>query len=173
VKLRSLDGACVEISVLGYQFDEPDPVELDLEDDEFGPEDWLTVHAQIEFPDERRWEFTQPCLTTLEARALADWLAAVAAGSVPTEGRVFQFTEPNVAFSVLSHPDDRAAAAGRLQLRMHFSYESLPPWRQPYRAWPNDLSYFIVLDVDRDQVHAAATAWLGQISPFPTRVPLS
>jgi hypothetical protein len=76
VRLLSCDGAMVSLQPAGYQLDRPGGTAgpgTDGDDD-----DWLMIRGEVRTADGRAWEFTDPCLTAVEAAALAVWLQAAA-----------------------------------------------------------------------------------------------
>jgi hypothetical protein len=175
VRLTSADGGYVELWPEGYQLDGPssDPLDDEL-NDEADLDDWLSISCRIRTADGGEWSFVQPCLTTEEANGLAVWFGQVAAGAVTTtptapgsttEG-LLAFTEPNLAFS-LEH-----ATVERVHVRVHFSHESMPPWKPNY-AWPDYHAYFLVLDLSTADLRKAAERWHTEIQAFPTRTPPS
>lgn len=122
MRLKSADGTIADLRPLRYQFGPSAP-----------PRDWdanwLVVGADIEMSDGRSWSFTDPCLTTWEARELASWLRGVLSGDVdasPFGGDedecLLAFTEPNLAVSLARRDRDMAT------IRLHFSLEARPPW---------------------------------------------
>lgn len=121
VHLLAIDGTRFSLSIAGYQF----PGSTGS-----GPDDWdanwLSVAGDLQLPDGRSHSFVDPCLTTWEARRLADWLSAVAAGvAAPAKhGREpgLTFTEPCVAFSVAR------SSTSELGLRVYLSLEAEPPF---------------------------------------------
>jgi hypothetical protein len=156
VKVTSLNGSYLDLRPHGYQLDF-----VANEDDDDDDDDWLVIGAKVRTDDHREWDFTDPCLVVAEAWELATWLDQVAMGQVAAAPRSevqLCFIEPNLAFSVA------AVSAERVELRVHFSYESVPPWH------PRDQSSFIViLDVGKADVQAAAAQWRAELAPFPNR----
>ena len=115
--------------------------------------------------DGKTWSFTDPCLTTWEARALGQWLRDVAAGGVPPSPPAMpelMFAEPCLAFSL----EDRIA--GRVWVKAVFGIEALPPWRQG-TGRPELNEFAVVLDVPAAQVALAARQWLADLAGFPER----
>lgn len=79
-------------------------------------------------------------------------------------GGLLAFTEPNLAFNL------EDASGERARLRVHFSHESMPPWK-PNHDWPDYHAYFLVLDVSTADLRAAAELWRLENRAFPTRSP--
>jgi len=99
----------------------------------------------------RTWSFSDPCLTTEEARDLQGWLRRQA-------DEPMVFTEPNIAFRRCS---------GRPSLEVDFSYESLPPWLPGSGL---GRVYSLRLDVSASDLARAADHWADEIAMFPRRV---
>ncbi|GAA5175004.1 hypothetical protein GCM10023321_80070 [Pseudonocardia eucalypti] len=118
---------------------------------------WLLVRGEVGLDDGRSWSFTDPCLTTWEARSLGEWLRAVADGDVPvTDGEPFGFTEPNLALSLAERSDDRYT------VRIHLALGSCPPW-------PVEAPYFLPLRLGRDELRRGADHWVRESAAFPPR----
>jgi hypothetical protein len=124
---------------------------------------WLMIQGDVHTSDGRQWAFADPCLTTWEARSLSAWLHGVADGDGAVERRPIAFTEPNLAFSLDDH------RAGRVNLRVCFSHEALPPWvPHDHDGWQAG-EYVLILDISRDDLAQAAKAWDVEHEPFPER----
>lgn len=118
MRLHSSDSATVSLRPAGYQLDRSGGTAgpgTDWDDD-----DWLMIHGEVRTADGRAWEFTDPCLTALEAAALASWLRAAAGQAAGPATEPILFTEPNLAF--LPGTGD----GGHTRIQVRFSYESLP-----------------------------------------------
>ncbi|MFI4936084.1 MAG: hypothetical protein ACHP7N_15835 [Caulobacterales bacterium] len=113
VTLEGQDGS-LRLSVLRYQYPE-------IEDDEWDS-NWLVVEGRVSL-NGKEWRFCDPCMTTLEAMQLADWLDALSQGTA--ERDYAAFTEPNLQF-------DRTSASN---IRVSFALESAPPWAKPGDDW--------------------------------------
>jgi hypothetical protein len=108
MRLASVDGALVDLRISGYQF--PQHAAARKRD---WDANWLNIQGDVTQADGKSWTFRDPCLTTWEARALGKWLRGAVNGTVPVspfgtgdpEGPLLVFTEPNIAFSVESHPE--------------------------------------------------------------------
>jgi hypothetical protein len=165
VRLSSGTGATVELSPVGYQFGpSQEPRDWDA--------NWLVIYGRVELADGRSWSFTDPCLTTWEARKLGSWLEGVRSGDVqPAEfggeqdERLLVFTEPNVGFSLASR------VGGTVTIRVHFSLESRPPWLQSGEADDDaDLfEYFVAVRLDNEAMTTAAASWDQELTAFPVR----
>ena len=158
----SLDGATVDLRPVRYEF--PDVVGAGADD---WDANWLVVRGQVRVEDGRSWSFSDPCLTTWEARSLGDWLRAVVAGEVePTEvagdaeAMLETFMEPNLAVSLAGRSDASAV------VRFHFSFESRPAWVSP-DVEVHD--FWLALDVPLPELSAAVDDWESELSPFPAR----
>jgi hypothetical protein len=103
------NNARLELDVVGYQFPNAD---LDGWDSE-----WLIVAGAVSC-DRGKWKFRDPCLTTFELQALAEWFRSLTnEGSSSDIG----FTEPNLSFA-------RTGAGTAEELVISFAQESTPPW---------------------------------------------
>lgn len=135
-----------ELDVVGYQF--PD-AELDGWDSE-----WLRF-AGVVSCDRGKWEFSDPCLTTFELKALADWLR-----SSPNEasGKAIGFIEPNLSFA-------RAGLAEVLVIS--FAQESAPPWATEQEKYGEGFS--IAFSIDLNNCTALAIGIEKILEQFPVR----
>ncbi|MEV0373328.1 hypothetical protein AB0I10_26530 [Streptomyces sp. NPDC050636] len=151
----------VELHPLRYQFP---AVQGDPYDD-----NWLVIGGTVTTP-EGSWSFTDPCLLTDEARAVADWLRAVASGKVAVnrpgaEGELSPdtwFVEPVLAFSLADHSEGGAA------IRVHLSLEAAPPWRQG-DGGGDIYQYVVEVRQDKAALLHAADQWDRALASFPTR----
>jgi hypothetical protein len=162
VRLTSTDGAVVELGPTGYQF--PDTV-ADGQGD--WDANWLVIAGQVRLSDGRSWAFTDPCLTTWEARSLGDWLWGVVSGVVVptpfcgTGDEVLKvFTEPNVALSLARRTSSHAT------VRVHFSLESSPPWVTDDGDMFN---FFVSVEMPLAGLAAAVATWTEELAKFPER----
>lgn len=164
VRLTSTDGTVVELRPLRYQF----PAAAGA-----GPHDWdanwLVIRGDVHLPDERRWHFQDPCLTTWEAAELAGWLRCVAAGEVEArpfpadEEHLLAFTEPNLGFSL------GATGEGTRQVRVHFSLEAAPPWPTSREADAELYEFFVVVSTTVGELTRAIEEWDGERAALPPR----
>jgi hypothetical protein len=165
LRIESAYGAVVEIRPLRYQFP-------DRPGDGSGQDwdaNWLVVRGDCRATDGRCWSFEDPCLTTWEARQLADWLVKVASGAespspfdAGDDERLLAFTEPNLAFSL------QARDSTSVTVRVHFSLEALPPWEQ--RDERADLfEFYLPMRLTLDDVARAANDWRRELAAFPER----
>ena len=104
----------LDLVIVGYQF--PDITEGGWDSN------WLLVKG-IACLDGKKWEFVDPCLTTLEAQRLANWLEATA--QFENTGPYCDFVEPNLQFS-RRRPNI---------VRISFALESQPPWADDEDDW--------------------------------------
>ncbi|MGW2898951.1 WapI family immunity protein [Streptomyces sp. NPDC001212] len=151
----------VDLRPLRYQFP---TVSGDAYDD-----DWLVISGSVRTPD-GSWSFAEPCLLTGEARQVAAWLRAVAAGTLAVTGPDANgelspdtwFVEPVLAFSLADRND------ARVVLRVHPSLEGAPPWQQGDDA--ADLYQYVVeVHLDTAALLHAADQWDLALTSFPTR----
>jgi len=162
VRLVSDDGVVVELRPLRYQFGpSPEPRDWDA--------NWLVVDGRVELPDGRSWSFTEPCLTTWEARRLGSWLRGVRDGQVaPTElvgddgGASLVLTEPDVALSLAQR------SAGTVVVRVHLSHGARPPWLQA-PGGPGLFPYGVEVRLTPDALAEAGTTWEQELAAFPVR----
>ena len=88
--------------------------------------------------------------------------AAIAGCGGEPEG-LLDFLEPNLAFSV------EGRTADRVQIRIHFSLESVPPWLQNADAEPDLFQYFVRLEISAEELTRAAESWMLELAKFPER----
>ncbi len=162
MRLESYDGSSVHFSPQRYQFGPSSkPRDWDA--------NWLVITGDVDMSDGRSWSFTDPCLTTWEARELASWFRGVLSGDVqpaPFGGeedeRLLVFTEPNLAFSLAGRERER------LTIRVHFSLESRPPWLREDVA--SDLfDYYIEVSPTKPGLVRAVDEWERELAAFPVR----
>lgn len=160
MNLLAADGTRFSLSIAGYQY----PGNTGS-----GPHDWdanwLNVAGRLQLPDGRSHSFVDPCLTTWEARALADWLSKVAAGvALPAEDAGepdLTFTEPCVAFGVA------VSSTSELALRVYLSLEAEPPF--VVAGQRGMFENYIPLATSTAAVLRAATELTSELSAFPVR----
>ena len=160
MKLVSADGASVDLRVRRYQF----PGIADAAPRDWDA-NWLVVAGDVRLADGRGWSFSDPCLTTWEARSLGAWLRGAVTGAVEPAGfdaddeeSLECFTEPNLALSLAERSETSAV------VRVRFSLESRPPWSG------DDLyEFFVTLDLPFHVLSAAADEWDSELSEFPVR----
>ncbi|MDN7120652.1 hypothetical protein INN71_04520 [Nocardioides sp. ChNu-153] len=144
--LRLLDpaGHGVELTVLGYEF----PAAASTAEAYDPDANWLVVHAVARTGDGVR-EVTEPCLTTSEARGLADWLRAVADGRGWAS---LTFTEPTLAFRL----SRQAGGSAALEVRLRATHSPGVPTT-------------VGLVVPSPDLRAAADAWAHHLLDHPER----
>ncbi len=133
-------------SIVSYQFPNNNDDEWDS--------NWLMVRGHVSLHG-REWQFVDPCLTTAEARRLADWLDAIARGV--RSPKFCSFTEPNLDFRRQSNDE----------IRVSFALESAPPWAKRGDDWTK---HGFVVPIG-PQLADAAAQLRQQLSRFPTRGP--
>jgi hypothetical protein len=124
----------------------------------FEPPDrkWLVVVGDVD-DGARRWRFEDPCLTTTEARHLAEWLRRVADGK--TNRFELDFLEPNLAFEVVGRSGPRVA------IRVAFELEARPPWNDRALGRNDDWrSVWLEFLVAPEQLREAADELRAQLS---------
>jgi hypothetical protein len=152
----------VDLRPVRYQFA---AVQGDSYDD-----NWLVIDGTVVTP-EGSWSFTDPCLLTGEAREVAAWLRAVAAGTVAVtepdaEGELSPdtwFTEPVIAFSLADRSEDGTAV-----IRVHLSLEAAPPWQQG-DAGADIYQYAVEVSMNPAALLHAADQWDLALASFPLR----
>lgn len=162
MRLASDDGVVVDLRPLRYQFGpSPEPRDWDA--------NWLVVAGHVELPDGRSWSFTEPCLTTWEARRLGSWLRGVRDGQVaPTElagdenGASLVLTEPDVALSLAQRD------AGTVVVRVHLSLGARPPWLQA-PGGPDLFAYVVEVRLSPVALAEAEASWEQELAVFPVR----
>ena len=169
MRLTSTDGTVVELRPLRYQFGPPSvSASTSASATERWDANWLVVTGEVELPDGRTWSFTDPCLTTGEARELGSWLEQVRRGTVvPTapggeDEPALVFTEPELALSLAARDE------GSTALRVHLSLGALPPWLQGPGA-PDLHAYVVEVTLTDDGLADAARAWDQELAAFPVR----
>lgn len=166
MRLASTDGTVVELRPLRYEFGLSSKAPATRGD---WDANWLVVGGRVELPDGRTWSFTEPCLTTGEARELGSWLREVRVGRVaPTtpdggeDAPALVFTEPELAFG-LAGRDERSAS-----VRVHLSLGALPPWLQGAGA-PEVYAYVVLTELTGAVLDDAERAWDQELAAFPVR----
>jgi hypothetical protein len=160
VNLLALDGTQFSLSIAGYQY----PGNTGS-----GPDDWdanwLSVAGDLRLPDGRSHSFLDPCLTTWEARELATWLAAVAAGiASPAEDQslpALTFTEPCVAFGLAD------GGGGPIGLRVYLSLEAEPPF--VVAGQKGMFTNYVPFPATETAVLRAAGELSSELSAYPVR----
>lgn len=130
----------------------------------FWDANWLFVRGMVHPADRPGWGFRDPCLTTGEARELLAWLHGVLAGDVASamldEGERLEFTEPVLAFGLVS----REAEA--VLIRVVLSHEGLGAQAAGLEAMGR---YELVLAVPEGELELAAAEWARQVAAHPVR----
>lgn len=166
MRLASTDGTVVELRPLRHQFGLSSTAPAPRGD---WDANWLVVGGRVELPDGGTWSFTDPCLTTGEARELGSWLREVRSGRVvPTtfdggdDEPALVFTEPDLAFG-LAGRGERSVT-----VRVHLSLGALPPWLQGPGA-PELHAYVVLIELTGAALDDAERAWGQELSAFPVR----
>jgi hypothetical protein len=159
MRLAGGDGSTLALRPLRYQFPGAHTRDAGGQWDA----NWLVVAGEVSTPD-GAWSFTDPCLTTWEARTLGAWLRAVARCPARPEGGAggdpppeVDFTEPVLAFG-RSGDDGR----GTVGLRVRLTLEALPPWQARGE-------YVLTLRLPAGALLQAADEWEHDLAPFPER----
>ncbi|MFB0628104.1 hypothetical protein [Streptomyces sp. AB3(2024)] len=159
--LLSDHASSVELRPLRYQFPRAGANPYD--------DNWLVIGGTVTTA-EGSWSFASPCLLTDEAREVAPWLRAVAAGKVAVTGDDAEgepspdkyFLEPVLAFGLAGRSEDGAV------LRVHLSLEAAPPWRQDEDG-EDIYGYAVEVRLDTTALLHAADRWDLGLAPFPVR----
>ena len=101
MKLVDGRGASLTLEIAGYQFTSADQSVnstcITVDDC-----NWIMVNGMVVPPPPGKcWEFTDPCLNTVELKNLADWFGKISASPIP---RTISFMEPNLRLSFLPLP---------------------------------------------------------------------
>lgn len=148
MRLQSTDRTkSFDLTIVRYQFPE-------LENDEWDS-NGLVISGHV-VTGVRSWNFVDPCMLTMEAHDLANWLAEASTGT-PAKERIF-FTEPNLSFEFIG------ADAQSAQIRVYFALESLPP-----KVDAEIDEFFEPLQIGRDELAQAARELCKSLSRFPVR----
>jgi hypothetical protein len=137
----------LELNVVGYQFSD---CALDGWDSE-----WLVVQGKVTI-ERGSWKFLDPCLTTFELAALADWMR-----SSPSPGREIGFVEPNLHFEC-------RAASECNTLVVSLSQEAAPPWSTDQQRYGSGVS--IEFRPTSDDYMNYANTLYSMLRVFPSRV---
>lgn len=151
----------VELRPLRYQFPLVGGCSYD--------DNWLVISGALTTA-EGSWSFSDPCLLVDEAREVAAWLRAVAAGTVTVtepdaEGELSPdtwFVEPVLAFSLANRSEGGAV------LRVHLSLEAAPPWQQGDDG-TDIYQYVVEVRLDTVALLHSADQWDLALASFPTR----
>lgn len=111
-------------------------------------EDWCRVQVTLDTAT-NRWSGIDPCLTGAEARKLAAWLDAAAAGA-PVER--LEFLEPELAFTL----DSERAGWLRVELR----YNLQPNWAD----LPPEQPFYVLLPAEPGQLQRAALSLRSELA---------
>ena len=162
MKLESLDGQFVDLTVTSYQFGGGRSVG----DQRDWDANWLMVHGKV-WDGDRSWEFSDPCMTTWEARELAGWLRGLTNASPetvesaePDELRLW-LTEPNLTFELAGTTE------GLISLIVHFDAESRPPSGSSDDG--QGLGHRVALSVPDAVLMRAVDDWDQDLTQFPER----
>lgn len=159
MELRSDDGAHLVLSIVRYQF--PNLRGQGVQD---WDANWLVVAGDLLLPDRRTHSFSDPCLTTWEARELAGWLGDVAEGDSevsPGDAPGLVFTEPCLAFAACRD------GLGQVELRVYLSLEAEPPFVMAGERGIH--TNYVPFRLSREALTKAAREWAVETARFPVR----
>lgn len=155
----------VEIEVLGYQFPRVRPTASEFDWDA----NWLVVQGNVKL-GARAWSFSDPCLTTVEAVELGEWLRRVANSSdeQPINGRLgdrrfCRFVEPNISVEL------DFVAQSVVSLVWLFAQESAPPGATDEERY--GLGVPVPVTVSSGLLIQEAVEWAESLRSFPVRGP--
>jgi len=154
VRLTSIDGSFLELTITGYQF----PDGLVLPSGRTVMPDWLDVTGQVRSPT-TTWTFSFPCLHADEAVTLGHWRQAAATEESVRER--IAFTEPNVSIELVARSDVRVT------LRIHLTQEACPPGESDEVRLGD--GYSVDLTIDAAALARASIDWQWEASSFPVR----
>lgn len=162
MRLQSLDGLFVDIAVSDYQF----RLAQSKPGQDNGDANWLVIRGKA-WDGVESWEFSDPCMTTWEARNLAAWLRGL--GDTHGQGTETSrpehvglwLTEPNLEFTLAASSD------GITTLDVHFDAESRPPGcsSQDHEG----LAHTVRLTTPQVEINLAVTEWETDLRAFPPR----
>ena len=129
-------------------------------------DNWLVIRGQVQSHD-AAWTFEDPALLVDEARGIAKWLRAAAAGrltplTADDHGRTRPDTdtiEPNIGLGRV------AFSPPLLTVRIFLCLESAPPSAQPALPW----DYCVDLTMAPSALLHAADEWTKELANFPVR----
>ncbi len=158
-------GGTVSLLPVGYQY----PA-LAARGEHDWDANWLVIGGEVRTDGGHTWSFTEPCMTTWEAARLAEWLREVASGGVEPvavdgpadDDRVLAFTEPTLAFGLVSRRGEDVA------LRVHLSLDPQAPAADDDN--PTGLTEYVVpITVSLADLTTAARIWADELASFPAR----
>ncbi len=155
MRLDGADGRALELVVVGYQFPSSNARSVSYVFDA----NWLVVDCQAT-DGTRTWRFHSPCLMTTEARELAAWLDAVAAGRSDLDPT--NFTEPVLEFQYVASPPERPV------VRVVFRLEARPPWAAEVSNDDWD-GIWLEFEMSREGLATAATDLRDELKRYPQR----
>jgi hypothetical protein len=152
MRFKNRNGDSFEIQILGYEFPGNNQDEWDS--------NWLQIKI-FAVSQQVEWTASDPCLLTWEAEKLEKWLRTAYAQE---ERAVLEFTEPYIAFALVSGPRGKAI---RVYLRAWLLPTRAP---EPGKHMDAITMDFPLSELDLDQ---AVHSLKGQLAQFPRRVGLS
>lgn len=150
MKLTLVNGTSFKLTIIGYQYPQLSTAPYDS--------NWLTIRIEVTSP-QGTWSATDPCLLTYEVSELADWLEAIASGTVAQAA--CSFIEPCLLFRL--HED----ASGHQGLRIYLELELRPPWAASKLAGQEDL--WLTFPLSAIDLAAAASMLRQQLERYPQR----
>lgn len=162
VRLESLNGYFVELTVTGYQFGSGQSTSSGVDWDA----NWLMIRGKA-WDGTQSWQFEDPCMTTWEARELASWLRGLGTANPATvaaaesEEVTLWLTEPNLTFTLNN------ASQGIATVDVYFNAESAPP------TGSNDdhggLGHKVRLTIPQADIAEAVGPWEQDLKAFLVR----
>lgn len=149
MKLTSIDGSELELTIKGYEF----PAIAS------GDDDWLLVTLKAK-TKEGSWEKTEPCMQPDDARRLIRWLKRCANRKRFSSN--LEFLEPYIRFNIVDIQPEY------LQMRAYLEETFRPPWNPAeFVIYDDEQSYFIDLKVTSAILEAAAISFRAEADKFP------
>jgi len=149
MKLAGKDGQSLELRILGYQFPHLATMPYDS--------NWLIVAGNVTHA-RGSWQFTDPCLLTYEAAALASWMDRLA--EADRFSSICDFMEPSLEFRALVEMD-------RPVLRVTFDYGALPSWAADERGAEEQI--WIDFAIEELDLRLLAQQWRAELAKYPPR----
>jgi DNA integrity scanning protein DisA with diadenylate cyclase activity len=115
---HGLKNEIVEFSIQGYQF--PDATNVD-------DANWLNVNLKAD-ANYRKWEATDPALTTHELQKIINWFTDLVENKIP-KNKILSFLEQNITFELIEYGSEvkkiQIEIAGELTQKIEERRENL------------------------------------------------
>lgn len=150
MKFTLADGTSFTLTIIGYQFPQLSTTPYDS--------NWLLIRIDAT-NIQGTWSATDPCLLTYDVSRLANWLDALATGTVTDA--TCDFLEPCLLFRLARD------VSGQPELRIYFELELRPPWAHSELAGQEDL--WLTFSLSAIDLPAAASMLRQQLEYYPQR----